>query len=414
MIDQDFLKTLTLLYVEDDKKTSKSFCEILEKLFCKVILVEDGLEALNYFKDSAKNNETIDTIISDIDLPTLNGLDLLEEIRKIDEGVPFLYTTGHYDSNDLLRAIKLGVTEFYIKPLDAKEIITYIQKVCEKRYQESRIIHYQKEIQKYVEVIDQVAIVTRINEEGNFKYANEFFCEVSGYAVEEIVGKQYLVLKPDDVSTSLYDEMWEQLQQGNIWRGKLKHKAKDGVDFYATSTVFPIFEEGNQQNLEYISIEFITTEYEHQKRKFKKEVMYNLQETRRINTVARKKIDELMTNNQVLEEKLKSYQHFDVLENKLAMEKKRTAALNSQVKYYEEQVKDSKNRYEKVSTGITERMFKSQTASNDLKKKTRTALQEIEFLKSQIVTLEKSNTSLNELAKKRAETIKDFEEMAKG
>ena len=57
-----------------------------------------------------------------------NTFYLLEEIRKHDETVPFLYTTGHYESEDLLRAIKLGVTEFFVKPLDAKEIISYIQK----------------------------------------------------------------------------------------------------------------------------------------------------------------------------------------------------------------------------------------------------------------------------------------------
>ena len=83
MIDQNFLKTITILYVEDDKKTSEGFCEILEKLFQNVILVEDGLEALNVFQESKNSkNPTIDTIISDIKLPKLNGLDLLEEIRK--------------------------------------------------------------------------------------------------------------------------------------------------------------------------------------------------------------------------------------------------------------------------------------------------------------------------------------------
>ena len=102
MIDQDFLKTLTILYVEDDKKVSTVFCEILDKLFLKVILVENGLEALDIFKESKKADETIDTIISNIKLPRLNGLDLLEVIRKYDETIPFLYTTGKYESYDML------------------------------------------------------------------------------------------------------------------------------------------------------------------------------------------------------------------------------------------------------------------------------------------------------------------------
>jgi len=410
MIDQDFLKTLTILYVEDDEKTSKGFYEILDKLFHKVILIEDGKEALDIFVESLSSEEVlIDTVISDIDLPSLNGLDLLEKIREHDESVPFLYTTGHYESEDLIRAIKLGVTEFFVKPLDVKEIITYIQKVCEKTYENSRIEHYQKEIKKYVEVIDQVAIVARIDEHTKYKQVNEFFCEVSGYKAEEIEGKEMLILKPADLSASLYKEMWTVLHAGKVWKGKLKLKAKDGEDYYVTSSIFPLLDEENPNNSEYISIEFITTEYEHQKRKFKKEVMYNLQETRRINTVARQKIDDLLRENKILEERLIEYQHFDVLQNKLQMEKKRTSALNSQVKYYENQVKDSKDRYEKVSTGITERLHKSQASSHELKKKAAAALQEVAYLKTQLTAMEKERDGLNHLLDKRGKLIEDLQ-----
>jgi len=410
MIDQDFLKTLTILYVEDDVKISKGFYDILDKLFHKVLLIEDGKEALDVFVKSLDNEEIlIDAVISDIDLPSLNGLDLLEKIRTHDETVPFLYTTGHYESDDLLRAIKLGVTEFFVKPLNVKEIISYIQKVCEKRYESSRIAHYQEEIKKYVEVIDQVAIVARISENSTYKHVNDFFCEVSGYEADEIKGKEMIILKPEDLASSLYKEMWDELHAGKVWRGKLKLKAKDGEDYYVTSSIFPLLDENNKNNSEYISIEFITTEYEHQKRKFKKEVMYNLQETRRINTVARQKIDDLMRENHLLEEKLKSCQHFDVLESKLQMEKKRTAGLNSQIKYYEDQVKDSKDRYEKVSTGITERLHKSQAATHDLKKKAAGALQEVAFLKSQLTAMEKERDGLNTLLEKRGKLIEDLQ-----
>ena len=236
MVDQDFLKTLTILYIEDDKNTSKSFYDILNKLFNEVILVEDGLSGLDTFKDSLDSELTIDAIISDIKLPKLNGLDLLEEIRKYDENVPFIFTTGYYEADYLLKAIKFGVTEFYVKPLNAKEIITHIQKVCEKRYQESRI-----------------------NKHNKYKFVNEFFCEVSGYQEDEIIGEHTSIVKPEDVSGSIYEELWDELHKGNVWRGKLKHKAKDGTAFFVTSTIFPIFDEKDKTKLEYISIEFITT-----------------------------------------------------------------------------------------------------------------------------------------------------------
>ncbi len=411
MIDQDFLKTLTVLYVEDDKQISESFCDILEKLFSKVILVEDGLSGLDVFRESLNTEHAIDAIISDIKLPKLNGLDLLEEIRTYDAEVPFIITTGFYESENLLTAIKLGVSEFYVKPIDAKEIITHIQKVCEKRYQESRIIHYQKEIKKYVEVIDQVAIVSRITKHKKYKFVNEFFREVSGYQEDEILGQKTAVMQPDDVAESIYKDLWTDLKKGNIWRGKLKHKAKDGVPYFVTSTIFPVFDESDKNKLEYIAIEFLTTEDENQKREFKKKVMYNLQETRRINTVARKKIDDLMDQVASLEEKLNSYRHFDVLEDKLKMEKKRTAGLNSQIKYYEEQVRVGKDRYEKVSTEITDRIYRAESATNQVKRKNITALQEVEFLKGELSTVEKQREKLNTLVEKHIVTISNLEEV---
>ncbi|NQY94814.1 MAG: response regulator [Campylobacteraceae bacterium] len=411
MIDQDFLKTLTILYVEDDKQISESFYDILEKLFLKVILLEDGLSALDIFREAVNTDHPIDAIISDIKLPKLNGLDLLEEVRNYDAEVPFIITTGFYEPENLLKAIKLDVSEFYIKPIDAKEIIVHIQKVCEKRYQESRIIHYQKEIKKYIEVIDQVAIVSRITKHKKYKFVNEFFREVSGYQEDEIIGEKTSIMKPDDMADSIYKELWADLKKGNVWRGKLKHKAKDGVSFFVTSTIFPVFDESDKNKLEYIAIEFLTTEDENQKREFKKKVMYNLKETRRINTVARKKIDDLMEEVKTLEEKLNSYRHFDVLEDKLKMEKKRTAGLNSQIKYYEEQVKQGKNRYEKVSTEITERIYRAESATNQVKRKNITALQEVEFLKGELTTVEKQREKLDSLVEKHAQTISNLEEV---
>ena len=413
MIDQDFLKTLTILYVEDDKNISESFYDILDKLFKKIILVEDGLSALDIFRESLNTQSKIDAVISDIKLPKLNGLDLLNEIRIYDGNVPFLYTSGFYESENLLKAIKLGVSEFFVKPIDAKEVITHVQKVCEKRYQESRIIHYQNEIKKYLEVIDQVAIVSRINKNSTYKFVNEFFQEVSGYKEDEIVGQETVMMKPDDVADSIYEEMWDELKKGKIWRGKLKHKAKDGVAFFVTSTIFPIFDESDNSKLEYISIEFLTTEDENQKREFKKKVMYNLQETRRINTVARKKIDDLMEQVKKLEEKLNNYRHFDVLEDKFKMEKKRSSALNQQIKYYEKQVKDGKNRYEKVSTEITERIYRAESATNKVKRKNITILQEVEFLKTELITTEKQRDKLSELVDKQIKTIENLEEVIK-
>lgn len=407
MIDQDFLKTLTILYVEDDKKIRDGFLSILDKLFYKVLVAEDGQDALDIFKSVEEN--TIDTIISDINLPNVNGIDLLENIRKIDESVPFIFTSGHKESRYLLKAVKLGVSNYFTKPFDAKEIILYVQKVCEKIHQESRIIHYQKEIKKYLNVIDQVAIVAHINKHNEFVFINEFFSEVTGYKEEEIIGKSTMLLKPDDVADDLYNSMWLELKSGKVWRGKLKRITKSGDPFYVSTTVFPIYDEENDR-VEYILIEFQTTEDENEKREFKKKVMYNLQETRRINTVARKKIDELQVEIKNLKEQLRSYRHFDVLEDKLKAEKTKTKDLKNQVEYYEDLISAGKKRYEKVSNEVTQRIYVSQTVAHELRKKNNDLEMQTNKLNSVIEEKEKEKEDLLFLIKRHEDTISILED----
>ena len=97
--DQNFLKTLTVLYAEDDEHARNSLSGILHKLFKKVYVGEDGRQGLEYFK---KFHEDIDVIVSDINMPHLSGMDMLERIREIDERVPFIFTTAHQEKEFLL------------------------------------------------------------------------------------------------------------------------------------------------------------------------------------------------------------------------------------------------------------------------------------------------------------------------
>lgn len=111
MFTPDFLKDLRVLFVEDEELAREKLAKLLSKLFKEVVLASNGLDGLEKYQKSKATNEKIDLIISDINMPILNGLEMLERIRAIDPYVPLIFTTARSETDNLLRAINC---QFYI------------------------------------------------------------------------------------------------------------------------------------------------------------------------------------------------------------------------------------------------------------------------------------------------------------
>ena len=118
MFTPDFLKDLRVLFVEDEELAREKLAKLLSKLFKEVVLASNGLDGLEKYQKSKATNEKIDLIISDINMPILNGLEMLERIRAIDPFVPLIFTTARSETDNLLRAIDLNVSNYIIKPID--------------------------------------------------------------------------------------------------------------------------------------------------------------------------------------------------------------------------------------------------------------------------------------------------------
>ncbi|MBI3873725.1 MAG: response regulator [Arcobacter sp.] len=196
--DQNFLKTLTVLYAEDDSHARNTLSGILLKLFKKVFVAEDGRQGLEYFK---RNYETIDVVISDINMPHMSGMEMLEGIRKIKKDIPFIFTTAHQERDFLVDAIKFGVSYYANKPVNIKEIIYKVQEACQAQYQFTVALHNHKEAQGYLNVINQVAIVSKTDLLGDITYVNEMFCRISGYEQSELMGASHNLIKHPETAT---------------------------------------------------------------------------------------------------------------------------------------------------------------------------------------------------------------------
>jgi len=117
---------LKVLYVEDDEVSQESVFKLLKLFFNEITVASDGLKGLEKF-----NKEKFNLIISDIIMPQMNGIEMLKEIRKIDNEVPALFFSAFNDSKYFIELIELGVDAFILKPINDVQFLKAIGKVVE-------------------------------------------------------------------------------------------------------------------------------------------------------------------------------------------------------------------------------------------------------------------------------------------
>lgn len=119
----DFSKQ-NILIIEDDLETLELMIEIFESEFSTVYSAIDGYEAIEVF-----NQNKIDVILCDINIPKLDGLDTINKLRKIDYSVPIIIVSAYSDSNNLLRASNSNIQGYFTKPLNLDKIDNILNKI---------------------------------------------------------------------------------------------------------------------------------------------------------------------------------------------------------------------------------------------------------------------------------------------
>ena len=209
MLTPEFLKNQRVLFVEDEELAREKLAKLLSKLFKEVILASNGLEGLEKYEKSKITNEKIDLIISDINMPIMNGLEMLERIREIDTIIPLIFTTARSESENLLKAIDLNISNYIMKPIDTTILVKKITEVCEKSYFETQLQDKQKELQTYLDAVDGVALIYKMDENGVISFANKSLLLTSKYTLDELKNINFNELIHPDVTKQSIDETWE-------------------------------------------------------------------------------------------------------------------------------------------------------------------------------------------------------------
>ena len=117
-----YLKKLRLLCVEDNKTTQVLYGSIFEDLVNDVVYAFNGKEGFEKF-----NEFDIDIIISDYNMPEMNGLDMIKRIRELDKNVPIIFVSAIEEIQVIVKAIESDVSSFIQKPIQNNEIVKALE-----------------------------------------------------------------------------------------------------------------------------------------------------------------------------------------------------------------------------------------------------------------------------------------------
>ncbi|MCG3690582.1 response regulator transcription factor [Aliarcobacter butzleri] len=128
-------KNFSILFVEDDLEIQKNMSKILSLLCNKVYVASNGLEAYEIF-----TNNIIHIIITDYEMPFINGYDLVLKIREISQNIPIIILSNYTDKEKLLKCIPLNLTSYLEKPIIYEKLLETLQ-LCKNQIENNATLY---------------------------------------------------------------------------------------------------------------------------------------------------------------------------------------------------------------------------------------------------------------------------------
>lgn len=218
------LKWLTVLYVEDDPDALENLEAFLSRRVGMVYTANNGETGLQLFRKYRPQ-----LVITDMVMPTMDGLRMVQQIRLEDPSVPVILVSGvaSWQSQipQIERLLDMDISKFLTKPLDSQKLLESIR-LSVKRYE------YYKNLKLSASVFMTSPLAISITDhDRKIISVNPAFTDITGYSQAEIIGCNPKILSSGKHDAAFFERMWNSLNETGRWSGEIWNRRKNGELF---------------------------------------------------------------------------------------------------------------------------------------------------------------------------------------
>ena len=214
-----------------------------------------------------------DVVLADFKVPRFGGMAALEVLRTRASGIPLVMVTGAVSEETVIECMKAGAADYVLKD-HLHRLGPAVRAALERRRlmqarlsAESALRASEDQFRKLSRAVEQSPVSIVITDlQARIEYVNPYFCAVTGYAVDEVLGNNPRILKSGRVAAEVYAELWGRISSGQEWRGEFLNKKKNGELFWESAAILPVKDDEGRIT-HYMAIKEHITERKHAEQK---------------------------------------------------------------------------------------------------------------------------------------------------
>ena len=235
------LKGMRVLYVEDDAATREELAMMIEPWVDTLDVAGNGQAGLALYASGQH-----DIVVTDIQMPVMNGLTMCAEIRQLNAQQPTVLLSAYNDVEYLFRAIELGITQYITKPVNVEHLLERLADIARNLLSLREQSRYRRLLEQYRLLADESAIVTTLDPNGRITYVNDRLTQLTGHDRQELIGMDMTLLSALDEPATRMEAIWQAAQACEKWAGIVKNRTRDGKLLVVERSLVPILDESGQ------------------------------------------------------------------------------------------------------------------------------------------------------------------------